>query len=117
MRAEPISSHLSFDIMSSSGMMFIFGETDNVTSAFVSKDPAFSEVVGYQTSNSFISNNMIEHMIFELEKKYPGDDVDMYNYDSDEGLSNLMYSYCYSCLEECVGGEIPKGIFFQRILY
>lgn len=101
---------------SSGGMMFIFSLPDAETKAYISHDPVFKGVSGYQKSCAFISEDMIEKMTKDTKDIDPNAMVLSKGY-SDEDMSHFMYGYADECMEECEGGEVADGTVVVSVYF
>lgn len=88
------------------GMMFTFVHEDLDIKTYVTKDPVFDSVEGFQKNFGFLTEEMVDHMKEGVSKVHNDVDVSVYSFPLNEDLSfDLMYNYT-SCMKECRGGEI-----------
>lgn len=89
--------------MPAKGIVFTFIR-DMQISCYVSKDPIFDRVIGYQPNLSFITEEMINHIKMETVKASDdsdGTDLSMYQYPmSEKDIVSLLYEYRV-CMEPC----------------
>ncbi len=104
------------EVCAAEGMLFIFSLPDAETKAYISYDPMFQGISGYQSDfTRIITKDMIEKMT-EEGKKIDPDFYEIGGDYSDEDLSNFLYGYG-ECMEECDGGEIAKGTVLVHIYF
>ena len=87
------------------GMMITFVHEDLEIKTFVTKDPVFDSVVGFQKNFSFLTEEMVNKMKEEVGKVHDDVDVSLYSFPLDSEMAlDLVYNYT-SCMKECRGGE------------
>lgn len=87
------------------GMMVTFVHEDLEIKTFVTKDPVFDSVVGFQKNFSFLTEEMVNKMKEEVGKVHDDVDVSLYSFPLDDDMAlDLVYNYT-SCMKECRGGE------------
>lgn len=88
--------------------MFVFALADGETTSYISEDPIFSGVNGYQTDTTFITNEMFEHMKKSILDVDPGGEESMkyQKYSKEDCEEMSMFCYDFSvCMKKCIGGE------------
>jgi len=93
-----------------SGMLFTFIEEDMGISSYISRDPIFDGVVGYQKSHKFLTAPMVEHMKAEIvkadnEEEYGVSEISKINHPLSEDQVVELLNMFAECMEECKGGE------------
>lgn len=106
--------------VTATGILFIFNDVDNQVSAYVSKDPVFDCVEGFQYSTSFLTPEMIEFMRGELVKRRP-EDAQCFSSTAGkmdaEALGNLLYAFADGFMVECQGGEVAAATVLVNLLF
>ena len=100
-------------------MMFIFSDTDCQTTAFISEDPIFAGVKGYQADTTFVTKEMFEHMKQEIVKNNPMDEatrVANYHAEDCEDMCNFIYGFA-ECMKRCRGGEMADAMVLVRLIF
>lgn len=89
----------------SKGMMITFVHEDLETKTYVTKDPVFDGVVGFQRDFRFLTGAMVDRMKSEVGRADPDVDLTLYSFPINEDLAlDLAYNYS-SCMKKCRGGE------------
>lgn len=96
-------------------MLFLFCLADCETGAYISHDPMFKDVSGYQSGVDFLTAGMIKKMTKQIKKAEPEFKGLGTNYDSLQ-LREFVYSYA-ECMEECEQGESSKGTVVVHVLF
>ena len=93
------------------GMMFTLIDEFMEVETYVSYDPVFDDVVGFQASlKSFLTPEIVDRMKSVVAKKYSDIDVSDFCFPlSTEGAVELVLQYA-SCTKKCKGGE-PSGAY------
>lgn len=92
--------------------MFIFVDTDCERQAFVSDDPIFEGINGYQFDTTFVTEGIFKHMKEAMLDKDPSlAPLKRVKYCSEEceEMSAFMYEFT-ACMKECNGGEKAEAV-------
>ena len=90
---------------SGGGMMFTFVHDDLEIKTFITEDPVFDGVVGFQSGFKFLTESMVEHIKSEIAKMDDDVSTSIYTYPLDHHQAvELMYNYT-PLMKECKGGE------------
>lgn len=93
------------------GMIFTFTEEDLQIRTFISRDPVFDGVVGFQGSVDFLTESMVERLKSEVSRVW--DDVDTSDLShplSHEEAVELLSNF-RKCMKKCKGGETCGASF------
>lgn len=101
-------------------MLFMFVLDGGVTEAYVSEDPVFAGVVGYQSDTTFVTEKMYDHMKKEIVKSCPenADAMECINYSpvACEEMNGFVHSFV-ECMDECYTGETADAYVVVQVLF
>jgi hypothetical protein len=97
----------------SGGMMFTFISDDRQVTSYICRDPVFQTVIGLQTNTDFLTEEMVEHMKYEISIDDPERDLSGFDYPLKDGYGwSLLYFFC-DCMEICTGGETSTASYLK----
>ena len=102
-------------------MMFIFAMHDAESKAYISDDPIFGDVKGYQPGfSSFVTEKIYKYMKEKIVENDPEskDSMDHYKYDvSDyEVMANVLYGFT-ECMEEAATGSTCDAVLMVQYMF
>lgn len=92
------------------GMLFTMIDDDSEINTYISTDPIFDTVIGYQASPTFLTREMVEHIKSRILEAYEADGEDGSRISgfthplSEQETRELLHEFS-ACMKECTGGE------------
>ena len=116
----PLAQKKTADSKEPHRMLFVFVLDGGVTEAYVSEDPVFADVVGYQRDTTFVTEKMYDHMKEDIVKSCPDNaeamECSKYSAVDCEEMSGFVYSFA-ECMEECYTGETADAYVVVKQLF